>query len=491
MRSLVYGIDGGDRRILEHFEMPFYRHLSSRFTHLELREDLLNRGWSEIITGATGKDTGGFYMAPELDGTPRMSMKYQMDQVPKRTSIKLIWDKLPAGTRSGVMNVPSLLPVTPLNGFCVGSAGAGIFKIEQISSELAYPTAAQEFLQRNSYVPDIRLNTSEINDPEDLFAKLKVMEKTRVECYINLAKEFSIDFGLLIDRGTTVIQYLFMSEICAIISRDRGSDAHFQPTPQIEDLLHDYYTFLDKNIETLYSALAPEQFILVSDHGHEPMMHHCNPNHVLAQHGLYTPLRATPHTPLSHIKSALRPLLPWRYRKKIRQLLSGKNTPKGAAQKKPIDFDTQNTKAFSYFHVPGIYINDQRFNGPVSDEESRKLVPQICRIFNDHPDSKTHGIEAIPYREHYLSHQYSDKLPDIRLHIPDTMFTTCLSDNFVFKNPTYGPVPNFNNVVSEMHTGTKGARPLCLVDPTTAKLVQENDIHDLTLVYKLIDRHFS
>lgn len=491
MKSFVYGIDGGDRRIFDYFDMPFYGQLQQQYVHIPLQEDLLNRGWSEIITGARGVDTGGFYMSPELDGSARLSMKYRMGDVPRLTDIKLLWDVLPDDTRVGVMNVPSLMPVVPVNGFCVGSAGAGISKIETISDELAYPEAVRDYLTQQGYVPDLRLNSTEIDSVDEWFSRLMEMESKRVDCFIELAHRQEIDFGLLIDRATTVVQYLFMSEIVAMMDRDSGKTPDFEPTPAIEKQVRQFYSFVDRNIEKLVNALQPTQFVLTADHGHEPMRHHCNPNAVLEANGLFVAGDNKAVSFASRVAKLALSGLPRKYKRKLK--LGMRNVgamPK--TRKAPYQlFDRENTVAFSHYYLPGVYLNDKRFGGPVKEEQAAKLTTEICRIFNEHPLSGKHGITAVPCRDQYPGLPYVDKLPDVRLQMPDTIFTTCLCKEYIEDNPVFGPVPDFEKVGSEMHTGTKGSSPICLVDPATAALQSAGDASDLTLVYKLVSRFFN
>ena len=94
MKSLIYGIDGGDKRIFDYFDMPFYQQLKRSYKSIPLKEDLINRGWSEILTGAEGKDTGGFYVSPVLDGTAAMSMGFKLGSVRDSTGIPYVWDVL-------------------------------------------------------------------------------------------------------------------------------------------------------------------------------------------------------------------------------------------------------------------------------------------------------------------------------------------------------------------------------------------------------------
>ncbi|UHQ54875.1 hypothetical protein [Microbulbifer sp. YPW16] len=489
MKALIYGIDGGDNRIFDYFHMPFYQKIKKSFTQIPLNEDLINRGWSEIVTGKEGKDTGGLYISPMLDGSTKFSMKYSISEVPQNTDIQLLWEAIGNNAKVGIMNVPSLNPVAPVNGFAVGSAGAGISKIDQIDSDIAYPQSAIDYLRKSGYIPDIRLGPSGITDVDELFSKLKEMEKKRVDSFIHLANQTEIDFGLLIDRGTTVVQYLFLSEINALMDRDADKTPSFPPSAKIENLLRDFYSFVDDNIHRLYKSLAPDHFILTADHGHEAMTHHCNPNNLLSLHGYYDSGKVGGESFVSHIYRSLFERIPRKYRARIRNLLS--STVVDKVERIGTGFNRENTLAFSHWYMPGIYLNDSRFNGPVRDHQRDSLIEELCKLVNNDEVSIKHGITASRYREKYSSSLYGEKLPDIKLNMPDYIFPTCRGKSYISKNPLYGPVTSLENVQSDMHTGTKGSQPLCLVDPATAAHLDKRDPDNLTVVYKLVKRVFE
>ncbi|MEA3261633.1 MAG: hypothetical protein U9Q93_16435 [Pseudomonadota bacterium] len=485
----MYGIDGADRRIFDYFEMPFYEELSKTFSFLNVEEDLLNRGWSEIATGRIGKDTGGLYMSPDLDGTHGFSMTYSMAEVPSKTDARFLWDEIGADIKVGIMNVPSLNPVPKVNGFVVGSAGAGISRISRIGPEIAFPESVAKYLDEAGYVPDIRVGPSGITEIQTLFSELKKMETVRIRCFIDLIEKNDIQFGFLIDRATAVVQYLFMSEIKAMMDRDRGLASDFEPTPLIESLLRDFYSFIDKNIQKLFEVLGGNQFILVSDHGQEAMTHHLNPNVLLQKGGYYFPGVMGGGSTFGRLYRYFFSSVPRKYRAWIRNQLSSLAVDR--IEKIGVGFDKRRTKAFSHWYMPGIYINDERFYSVVKGPDKEEVVLDICYLINNDPKSQECGISASPYRELYSDSVYSDALPDIKINMPDSIFVTCRSDEFVSKNPGYGPVPDLNKVQSDMHTGSKARNPICLIDPKSASLLKDaHGVFDLTVVNVLVKSFF-
>ena len=50
MKLLIIGIDGGDKRIIEAFNMPFVQKIIQENEAPELTLDLMSRGWAEMLT---------------------------------------------------------------------------------------------------------------------------------------------------------------------------------------------------------------------------------------------------------------------------------------------------------------------------------------------------------------------------------------------------------------------------------------------------------
>ena len=134
MKLLIIGIDGGDLEIMKSFKMPFMHEYIRSNHSLTLTEDLFNRGWVEILTGEEGKNTGGFYMSPVLDGSHRFSTSFSMKQLENKPGITPLWKLAEKkGANYCIMNVPTTTPVPKTtNGIVIGSAGGGLNKIEGI-----------------------------------------------------------------------------------------------------------------------------------------------------------------------------------------------------------------------------------------------------------------------------------------------------------------------------------------------------------------------
>jgi hypothetical protein len=155
-------------------------------------------------------------------------------------------------------------------------------------------------------------------------------------------------------------------------------------------------------------------------------------------------------------------------------------------------FVREKTKAFGYYDCSGVYINDmRRFGGPVQEgRAARMLVDEICATFNASRDANVYGMRARPHRQHHLGARFSDSLPDIVIEKPDSIFFDSRSNQLVRPNPNYGPLPRLRKVNEDTFSGQKGRHPILLMDFKTQALLREDDPHDLTLVYHLVDRMF-
>ena len=477
MKALLIGIDGGDKRILDFFDKPYYRELKQRTHSRAAEEDLVGRGWAKIMTGLGQEATGAFYMAPKLDGTCQFSPGFRMKDCIEVHGIKPIWDLMGRrGCKVGIMNVPTTTPVFKVNGFLIGSAGAGLYEIEGI------PASIIPGLKQNGYVMDIRLKPSGIRRLEDLFDRLKAMESIRAKTFVQLCKEQGTEFGFVVDRGTTVIQYLAMGEIEQLMAEKRGDRRAWRVSERLRDLLHDYYSQLDNNIRFVVEALMPEHLIITADHGHAPYTHRGNMDAFLRRHGWLTkgsvPVRAlrkarargAHYLPDGTLKDALS----WLFKEPESWFVRDK------------------TKAFGTYHCSGVYINDsRRFGGPVPEgQEMRALVREICGTFNASSEAGLYGMQARPYRERHMSARFADQLPDIIIEHPDSIFFDGRTTQLIRPNPNYGPLPPLEDVDEDMFTGQKGRHPVLLMDFGTQALVRQDDPRDLTIVYHLIDRIF-
>lgn len=490
MKFLIVGIDGGTQRIFEAFEMPFVHKMIQDGVAREMDEDLFSRGWAEIVNGETAEHTRAFYMGPKMDGTHGFSISYKT-QESEAYGVEPIWNvAAKTGAKIGVMNVPTSSPGADVNGFMVGSGGGGVNKVEGLPEGLVYPKEVQDFLEAQDYIVDIRLTTSGINNIEDLFEKLILKERKRAKAYVELCRKYQIDFGFLVDRATTIVQYLCMSEIETFIAsksmpefaaKTQGIDPEEKG---VAALLKKFYKALDDNLRYVFESLQPEYCLLTADHSTVPYKYKGNMNAFLEEAGF---LRRPPSGAVSIaqvLKKWIKSCVPYKYRAQVR-----KSVPQNFVSLAD-KIDWKHTTAFGHDYIDGIYINDERFNGPVKKEKIEQLLSEIIEEFESHPTAKEYGVGIKPYRSTFKSARFKDHLPDLILSKPDELHIVD-SGPMLYMNPNYGPIPSIDTIRDDMFSGQKGRDPIFLMNRTLSKLVKADDPYNLTLAYKLTQRVFS
>src|SRR5690554_1968328 len=167
MKLLTIGIDGGTKRIIEGMPMPFMQSLLDASDYRDLNEDLLSRGWAEILTGCKAEVNKGFYLMPFCDGSYKFNRSYSKNQMVSESINPPLWKMLnDKGASVGFLNVPTTGPADKLEGFIVSGGGGGLNSISDVPDNMYYPADIKACLKKNKYILDIRLpgGASKITD---------------------------------------------------------------------------------------------------------------------------------------------------------------------------------------------------------------------------------------------------------------------------------------------------------------------------------------
>ena len=479
MKILIIGFDGGTERIFRQFDMPFMNGLLDDNAAPVLEEDLLNRGWVEILSGVHASECGAFYRKALCDGTMNWG-DYKFKDLLSNDAITPLWKIAEDhGDRVGVMNIPTTFPAPRVNGFFVSSTGAGLFKLSGIPQDFCWPKSVAAELEEMGYRVDIRLTGDvRFSDAGDFVDQLSTMFEKRVQSYIALAEKFAIDMGFVACRCTNLLQYALMYEI----ERYFGMQAverqcRTESRREWDALLPEFYERLDINLQKLVEAISPEHVILVSDHANVAYLNKVDLNYFLREAGF--------QKGKIKIQRSLRAAA-----KMLRSPSFRKALPSAGSFLCAVP-EPQRSRAFSLSYINGIFINDrERFGGPVDPAEVESLSCRIIEKFNAHPVAMRHAMSAEIYRPLFEGAAWQDNMPDIRINYPDTMFFTDEACAFVRPNENYGPVYDISKIVP-MYTGVKGRHPLCRFDNHIGSLVHAADPRDLRLVHRVVQRFYD
>jgi hypothetical protein len=289
---------------------------------------------------------------------------------------------------------------------------------------------------------------------------------------------------LVIDRATTVVQYLLRKVIEDRLTGD--SDAQTELEVLASQLLERFYQQVDENLMRLVEELQPENLVLTADHGCVPYRYKGNVNGFLRDNG-WQVAAGKASSALARLKRGVRRMLPSNATQTIRGSLPA--AVKGAYNR----FDRSRTKAFGHYQIPGLYINDKRrFGGPVAEgAETLGLVEEICAAINADSQAQRYGLSARPYRSEYPHVRFADKLPDIWIDKPDELLFDHKTAGVVVPNPNYGPIRDLDSVIDDMYTGQKGRHPILLVDQELDGMFRPEDPSDLRQVHSVVSRVFD
>ncbi len=486
MKLLIIGIDGGTEWIFDWFDMPFWKDLKSRSAVLPAREDVLQRGWAKMLSGLRATQTGGFYMHPRLDGTRNLTPSYGYQNLAVAPGFVPVWRFAEnAGLPVGLMNIPTTFPAQKINGFYVSGGGGGLLS-GSMPENAVWPSDAESVLKKNNYIFDTRLGKENFHWPKQLCDHLSNMMDARTTSFIDLARQHEIGFGFMVFRAPTVLMYLAMSEIMALVAKGKETSADSSDQNGNSgwgQLLRQHFKMLDQNLRLLMDKLKPDHFMIVSDHSIVPYRYKADLNFFLAQQGFSsfkTDIRGL-------IKNAGKLLLRPGYRKALSACHGPAHKIKAFLHCNRLN---DKSLAFGGYYVHGIYINDERFAGPVRGKHVPELTTEIIERFNQTPQAREHNLKAVPYRENFAGDAYADLAPDIKIEQNWETFFTHDAFTFIRPNENFGPVKSLKGL-GGMHSGQKGDRPLMVIDPELASMVRKDDPLDLTLVHHLSRRLFS
>lgn len=424
MKVLLIGMDGAQESTFRRGWTPYIESLINKGQALQLKEDLISRGWAEIVLGQHASVTKAVYEGPLANGTHAWTDKYKLSDTPSLgEGIKPIWQRInEMGFKVGIMNVPTTFPAPKVNGFFVSGGGGGGPIGQDVTAEQCYPVEIQKKLADSGYIVDERLpsllDEKKLYDPSAFYSQLQLKNEKRTDSFIKLSNQFQVDFGFIVYKSSIVTaETLLLPEL-----------ARCEKTAEKSDFINateHFYSNFDKHIERLISEFPDAKIVLVSDHSMSFRKFSVNANAFLSQIGMQVGSSGKAGA-YSFIKS-FKHLIPLPVRKLLK-----KSSKIKSSYESMTTFDAKTTKAFSISFSQGqhgVFINDQiRFGGPVQTKDIELLKQKIIEAFMEHPVSKEHGFKAYSLnKEEGVVGQF----PDIVLDLPDGYLTSSECKDFL------------------------------------------------------------
>lgn len=477
MRMLLIGMDGAQSETFRRGWTPFLESIIDNGTSLSLKEDLISRGWAEIMTGEHAIVTGAMYERPIMDGTHKWTDKFKMDDIPGLgSSIKPLWQVLnERGYSVGIMNVPTTYPAPEVNGFFVSGGGGGGPISQDITTEQCHPASIKERLNGMAYILDERLpsllSEKGLYQPDAFFHRLGEMTQKRTGAFIELSRQHKIDFGFVVYRSSVTTETLLLPELQRYCEGDTNVNRDFLNAAER------FYRAFDEQMRRLIQTFPEAEVALVSDHSMVPRRWSVNPNAFLVEKG-YQKRSVTGRGIFDFVKS-LRHLIPYSIRRKLKDNPSIKS-----AYESMITFDPHDSLAFNITltnAIHGIYINDkERFGGPVEPSDVSSLQDSIIRDFNQHPIAVEHGLSA---SKPEIGGECSKLFPDIIIEMPDGYAPSNVQPRFITEYLCPVKPMDLKKMRYDKRISVKGHHPLAVIMKGGWLVHPSSEKADLRLVY--------
>ncbi|GBC70063.1 hypothetical protein HRbin01_01771 [archaeon HR01] len=284
-RLVVIGLDSAPPELLfSRFrkKLPHIDSLIRDGYHFTLRScdpPITIPAWMVMMSGRDPGEIGLYGFRSRKPGT------YNETILPSSRSVTLpkLWDFLgEKGFRSCVIGVPPTYPPTRLNGSLVSC-----FMTPSNSHEFTYPPQLKERIREwvGDYVFDVVFRRE---DRDDVLRAIYEMTEKRFNVAARLLKEERWDFFMLMEIGLDRIHHAFWKYF-------DPSHHLYEKGNKYENVVEDYYRFLDLKIGELLSVVGDKtDVMIVSDHGAKRMKGAFCVNQWLIEEG-YLKLRSLPN----------------------------------------------------------------------------------------------------------------------------------------------------------------------------------------------------
>ena len=460
MKLLVIGLDGGTEQILEAFGC--LERLKSKYPYRshELDEDLFERGWAKLVTGLRGDENRGFYMYPDMT-SKNFTTKFSLDLEEESG----LWNRL-SKERAVFVNVPTMTNVknVPEGVKIVGSGGGGLNSLEGIPGFLIdNDLELEKLIKKHNYIFDIRIPTEKYHKVEELLNDLTIMENNRFNLFDELLEVNRSNFGMVVDRGVTIVQYLLMSVIQDVIDNGLEKELLGANKEIVHSLVNFYEALADRIFKTI-DRVNPKSFVITADHSTVPHKMRASVAALLA-------LKSNKSVPIVKMSA----LLSQKNKAILNQWLERLNLKSIVPAKRG--------KLFGNKYINGVYVNDDRFDSLVAEDERNELIEDFINWYNSLEFSVTKGSEAYRNEDGFGTHRICR--PDIVFSNLQGVHFDNIGKSWLYTNENYRSKFR-DDLTLYKHaavTGDKGAHPLCLTYGVEYCGIKVKDLRD---VYSLI-----
>jgi predicted AlkP superfamily phosphohydrolase/phosphomutase len=399
-------------------------------------------------------------------------------------NIKPIWQRVnELGYRVGIMNVPTTNPAPKVKGFFVSGGGGGGSINQEVEAIQCYPQKIRHQLNDSGYILDERLPTllgeDKLFEGEDFFSRLSKMASKRTDSFIELATQFTIDFGFVVYKSSSVTtETLLLPEYKKYNAKTKHINSSFITSAQ------KYYNDFDRQIKKLVESFPESEIMFVSDHGMIANKYSVNLNEFLIETS-YQEKSKRRKTLYNTIKN-MRAWIPYSVRSYLK-----KNPKIKSAYQSMVSFNPEKTQAFNITitrNTFGIFINDKkRFGGFIKEADISHLIQQIIDAFNRHPEVQKHQLIARKKTE--TTGDFSTYYPDIWIEMPDGYIPSNEYKHFFYQHDHSEPFDLRHFKASDL--SEKSRTPLAVLINGTWKATPTPQKQDLRVIYDHIVETFQ
>lgn len=411
-QTLLLGLDSFNPEFLQ--LLPnFKKKLKSlgEENQINFYEDLFIRGWSKILSGGTSEKETLAYNRPLLDQSYNRTSSVNLKSYGQKSIIDYA-SELNKGI--GLFSFPTISKYKgEIKGYLFGAPGGGLDPSGPIEPSSVFPEEQIKNIHKSYW--EIRCSALEISSEKEFFKILTIDLEESIDSFLKMIKQSDKQnetraFDGIMLRCFDTVCGQFYSNI----------ENHLRNHNQLPEELNMFLKKLDHSLSNLIEIIRPQTVIITTDHGVTKFRGQYNFNSLLKELGYQKKAingkRNFLFRMVSQFKLMKKPIM------KIKTIFFPKKTFSGK-----LGFDGSSSQAFAYRYIPGIYLNDSRFDGLIKDVDKQNFKEELIQKIND----KRLGIEAMDISEKFNLTEIPIEYPDIWLNLPDGFYPENTGSKFL------------------------------------------------------------